>query len=321
MITVFETLNESSNSQDQLEGRDLMGLLEDRADLEGKVAVITGGARGLGGAVARDLALAGVDLAVCDRDERAVNLMAEYAGELGRRVVKETLDVRDPDALTEFFDHADRLGRLDILINVVGGTFRQNFADSSPRSWDALIRANYTWILHSTSLAIPRMRSGRRGGSIINLTSIEAHRAAPGFAVYAGLKAAVTNFSRTLAVELAAEGIRVNTIAPDMVPTEGILANAGPDPSLLGWGDDEGSRISNGVSIPAGRRGRYEDIGNCALFLASNLSSYVTGTSLHPDGGVLASSGWFRWPDTGYRNVLPPAIARVISKQDLRGES
>ena len=133
-------------------------------------------------------------------------------------------DVRDDDVIDRTFGLADEtFGRLDVLVNVVGGTFRQPFAESSRRGWDALIRTNFTWLLRPTQLAITRMRAGGRGGSIINLTSIEAHRAAPNFAVYAGMKAAVENWGRSLAVELAPDGIRVNTIAADMVPTEGIV--------------------------------------------------------------------------------------------------
>ena len=295
-----------------------MGFLEDRANLTGRVAVIAGGARGLGGAIARDLAQAGVNLALCDRDEQALEATTSDAAEAGRNVVKEAIDVREPPALRNFFERADALGRLDILVNVVGGTYRQDFDVSSPQGWEALIRTNYTWLLHSTSLAIPRIRAGQRGGSIINLTSIEAHRAAPGYAVYAGLKAAVTNFSRSLAVELGADGIRVNTIAPDMVPTERVFEAADEGSGARDWGDDEYSKFSNRVSIPAGRRGRYEDIGNCALFLASDLSAYVTGTTIHPDGGALASSGWFCWPGEGFRNVLPLPVAEVLSDRPTR---
>jgi 3-oxoacyl-[acyl-carrier protein] reductase len=294
-----------------------MGFLEDRASLTGRVAIVAGGARGLGGAIARDFAQAGVNLALCDQDERALEATCSFAIDTGREVVKQVLDVRDASALSAFFDEADALGRPDILVNVVGGTYRQNFEESTPKGWDALIRTNYTWLLHSTSLAVPRMRAGGRG-SIINLTSIEAHRAAPGYAVYAGLKAAVTNFSRSLAVELGSDGIRVNTIAPDMVPTERAYEIANAD---SGWGNDEYSELSNQVSIPAGRRGQYEDVGNCALFLASDLSSYVTGTSLHPDGGALASSGWFRWPDEGFRNVLPWHMARTLSQPSTADQS
>jgi len=289
-----------------------MGILDDRANLAGKTAVLVGGGGGLGGAIARDLAVAGVDLALCDNNEELLRATESFARDRGRRVLSRVLDAREAEQLGDFFAAADELGRLDVLVNVVGGTYRQDFAESSPKGWEALIRTNYTSLLHSTSLAIPRIRRGGHGGSIINLTSIEAHRAAPGYAVYAGLKAAVTNFGRSLAVELAADGIRVNTIAPDMVPTEGILANSARQGSS-GWEDDEASVLSNRMSIPTGRRGRYEDVGNCALFLASDLSCYLTGTTLHPDGGVLASSGWFKWPEQGYRNVVPPEVARQLS--------
>jgi 3-oxoacyl-[acyl-carrier protein] reductase len=126
------------------------------------------------------------------------------------------------------------------------------------------------------------------------------------------MKAAVENWGRSLAVELAPDGIRVNTIAADMVPTEGITAADGPgETSSWSEGELDAQRIQ--IAIPMGRRGRYEDVGNCALFLASDLSSYVTGTSLHPDGGVLASSGWFHWPDDGFTNIPPPAaVSRSV---------
>src|SRR5690606_34719130 len=129
----------------------------------------------------------------------------------------------------------------------------------------------------------------------INITSIEAHRAAPNFAVYAAMKAAVTSLTRTLAVELATDGIRVNTIAPDRVPTERTYTQSDEQRASNGWGDDPGGELATRIGIPMGRRGTYDDIGGSALFLASDLSSYVSGISLHPDGGVAANSGWFNW--------------------------
>jgi NAD(P)-dependent dehydrogenase (short-subunit alcohol dehydrogenase family) len=108
------------------------------------------------------------------------------------------------------------------------------------------------------------------------------------------MKAAVTNFSRTLAVELAPHGIRVNTIAPDQTPTEGMPFDGDPRTYQTG--------------IPMGRKGAYEDTGNCALFFASELSNYVTGTTLHPDGGAWASSGWFNWPGLGFFNNPPESV-------------
>jgi 3-oxoacyl-[acyl-carrier protein] reductase len=289
-----------------------MGFLEERANLAGKVAVVLGGGGGLGRAIAVDLAGAGVDLALLDRNEQLLAETVNAAEATGVSVTSMVGDARDPEVLVELFSRTDEaFGRLEILVNVVGGTFRQLFSESNPRGWDALIRSNFTWLLHATYLAIPRMR----GGSIINLTSIEGHRAAPNFAVYAGMKAAVTNFGRSLAVELAADGIRVNAIAADMVPTEGSRQistdQGGADP----YGDDAVGRLTARIGIPMGRRGCYEDVGSCALFLASDLSTYITGSTLHPDGGAIASSGWFNWPDTGYLNIPPTTVVAPIVEQ------
>jgi NAD(P)-dependent dehydrogenase (short-subunit alcohol dehydrogenase family) len=147
-------------------------------------------------------------------------------------------------------------------------------------------------------MAISRMSPD--GGSIINITSIEGHRAAPGYAVYAAMKAGVTSLTRTLAVELAPRNIRINTIAPDYIPSPGLQ-------SML-VGSEESRAMQHRIGTPMGREGNFEDAGGCALFLASNLSSFVTGTTLHPDGGAIASSGWFNWPDAGFLNHPPESV-------------
>jgi len=275
--------------------------LDDRADLKGRVAIVVGGGGGLGRACAIDLAGAGMQLALCDKDEAALGEASSLITGAGGEVMTGALDARDPDALSSFFAESDARygGRCDVLVNVVGGTFRRPFAETNPRGWDALIRTNFTWLLHSTQLAVARMRP--KGGSIINITSIEAHRAAPGFAVYAAMKAAVTSLTRTLAVELAPENIRVNTIAPDYIATPALASLAeGVSEAMVA--------LQHRISTPMGRVGVYEDAGGCALFLASNLSSFVTGSTLHPDGGAIASSGWFNWPDEGYLNHPPQQI-------------
>jgi 3-oxoacyl-[acyl-carrier protein] reductase len=271
-----------------------MSWLEERAGLAGKVAFVAGGGGGLGRAIALDYARAGMSLLLCDKNEE---LLERTVRDLGKdtEVKRALIDVRDADALTQAFaDGVERFGRLDVLVNVAGGTFKADFIDTNARGWDAIIRTNFGWLLHSTQIAARQMVDQGGGGSIITLTSIEGHRAAPGYAVYAGMKAAVTNFSRTLALELAPHGVRVNCIAPDYTPTEGMPA--APQQRVVEAG------------IPMGRLGTYEDIGGCALFLASDLSNYVTGTTLHPDGGAFASAGWFNWPGLGYLN-MPPASA------------
>jgi NAD(P)-dependent dehydrogenase (short-subunit alcohol dehydrogenase family) len=268
--------------------------------------LVTGGAGGLGEAVTVDLAANGVRVAAIDIDGEAVQRLRTSLGDQGCDVVLHHGDARDVDALTALFTEVDeRWGRLDTLVNVVGGTFRAPFVDTTPKGWDALLRTNLMHVLHACSLAAPRMRAGGRGGSIINLTTIEAHRAAPGFAVYAAAKAAVEQFGRTLAVELAPDGIRVNNVAPDCTPT--------PNITKLATSDSATSHpLGVRVAIPMGRVGQVTDVSSCVVFLASGLSSYVSGTTLHPDGGTYASSGWLNWPDTGWGNNPPMRLLQHV---------
>jgi 3-oxoacyl-[acyl-carrier protein] reductase len=272
--------------------------------------VVTGGAGGLGEAITKDLTANGVRVALVDRDEAAVGRMAASLTDAGHDAIVQVGDARDPVVLDTLFDAtAQRWGRLDTLVNVVGGTFRAPFSEQAPKAWDALIRTNLTHVLHATSRAIPAMRAGGRGGSIVSLTTIEGYRAAPNFAVYSAAKAAVAQFSRTLAVELAPDRIRVNCVAPDLAPT----------PNMIGIGGEGDANshplldpLNVRVSIPMGRLGTPSDIANAVVFLASGLSSYITGTTLHPDGGTFACSGWFNWPGTGFGNTLPPDVLAAI---------
>ncbi|HZU79651.1 MAG TPA: SDR family oxidoreductase [Acidimicrobiales bacterium] len=294
-----------------------MGLLDDRAALGGRVAIVAGGGGGLGRACALDLARAGVHLGLCDVDAAALTETAEAARATGAEVVTGVLDVREPDALGAFFADCDRRHeRLDILVNVVGGTFRAPFTDVSANGRDALVRTNFTWLVEATQLAATRMRAGGRGGSIVMLTSIEAHRAAPGFAVYAAMKAAVTHLARTLAVELGPDAIRVNCVAPDFVPTAGLAQVAGSAGSAGQVAATTAHDPGDVLTIPLGRKGTSEDVGNCILFLASDLSAYITGTTLHPDGGALAGSGWQLWPDDGFATRPPSWVLERLSADD-----
>lgn len=277
----------------------MTGWFEQRAQLTGTVAVVTGGAGGLGGAISRDLAANGVRLAIVDHDLAAVD---EIRSELGPEALVVHGDAREAVVLEALFVGVDeRWGRVDTLVNVPGGTFQANFVDTNPRGWDALLRTNLLHVLHACSLAVPRMQAGGRGGSIVNLTTIECHRAAPGFAVYSAAKAAVEQFARTLAVEVAPDGIRVNNVAPDYTPTPAMQR-------ISGASQPPKSEQATRLTIPMGRAGELTDVSGCVVFLASALSSYVTGTTLHPDGGTHASSGWFNWPDHGWRNGVPEEL-------------
>ena len=165
----------------------------------------------------------GMHLALCDRDADALASTASEARDIGADVADGVLDVRDPDALSGFFEITDgAFDRLDVLVNVVGGTFRSDFFDVNAKGVDD----THPHQLHVGRRSDPARRDPdgriRSGGSIMTITSIEAHRAAPRYAVYASMKAAVTHLSQILAVELGPAGIRVNCIAPDIVPTVGM---------------------------------------------------------------------------------------------------
>lgn len=273
-----------------------MSLLDDRAQLRGKVAMIIGGGGGIGRAVAIDLARAGVRVAICDVDAGA---LATAEGEVraeGELLLSQVTDACDPAAVERFFAAFDEVSpHLDILVNIAGGTRFAMFADSTPADWERDARWNYFYVLESCKRAIPRMRAAG-GGSIVSVTTIEAHRAAPGYSVYAGFKAGLTNFCRSLAVELARENIRVNTVAIESVPT----ASQKKIRTNFEWKDparaDELTQAGFAMYVPMARTGTHEELSNAVLFLVSGLSSFITGTAIHVDGGAWASSGWMRWP-------------------------
>ena len=137
--------------------------------------------------------------------------------------------------------------------------------------------------------------TAKNSGSIINVTSIEGWRAAPGYAAYAAAKAGVINFTKTVALEFAPLGIRVNALAPDITLTEGLVSVA-PASSLGRFGH----------VVPMGRAGHVDEMAGAAVFLGSDLSSYVTGQTLHVDGGTQAAGGWYHHPETGDYLLGPP---------------
>ena len=256
-----------------------MDLAPDSVLLTDRVAVVTGAAVGIGAGIALAFARFGADLALVDRDEANLAATARAVEAAGRRAHCEVFDVRDAARVEAFHGEvARRFGRVDVLVNNAGGGFSAAFLELTPNGQDALIRENFLSVAHCIRAAVPRMPA--RGGSIINLTSIEAHRAAPGYATYAAMKAGVASLTRSLALELGERRIRVNCIAPDVIPTPGI----GP------------VRVNTPLPIP----GRVEDVAGAAVYLASDLSRFVTGTTLHVDGGGFAAGGWRRTGEGGF---------------------
>lgn len=264
--------------------------------LAGQVAMITGGGGGIGRAIALALAGAGVNIIVADIIPERGEEVAKRVRELGRRALACPTDVTDTDQIRAAIDAGDaEFGRLDILVNNAGGVSGRDFADQSERSWRKLIDLNLVSMLAATSAAIPIMIRGKRGGAIINVSSIEGSRAAPLYAVYAACKAGMNNFTRTMALELGEHGIRVNTIAPDYIVTPGTRGNiSGPVDESKWYQPTLAHENSTARRIPLGRAGIDTECGQAALFLASPMSSYITGVILPVDGGAWASSGWVR---------------------------
>jgi NAD(P)-dependent dehydrogenase (short-subunit alcohol dehydrogenase family) len=250
-----------------------MPFTPDRMLLTDRVAIVTGAAVGIGRATAAALAAFGAHVALCDRDaENLASIAAELEG-AGRKVVTGVLDVRDGDAVRAFVGSVhDSLGPVDVLVNNAGGGFRAPFLDVNDKGQDALVRENFSSVTNFVRATVPVMPD--RGGSIVNVTSIEAHRAAPGFAVYSAMKAAVANLTKSLALELGSRLVRVNCVAPDVIPTPGI-------------GDVD-------VRTPLPRPGHVDDVAAAVVYLAGDASSFVTGVTLHVDGGNLAAGGWRR---------------------------
>ena len=276
-----------------------MGLLAAHAAMKAKTAVVVGGAAGhLGRGVTLGLAREGVRMIVCDNDREGLETIVGEVAAAGSTVTPIYGDVMDPASLDAFWDEVEKLtGSIDILVNVPGGVARMAFEHTSRTSHADNIRYNYGYHIDSCQRAIPLLRRSGNGGAIVNFTTIEAHRGAATFAVYAGAKAALTNFSRALAVELGKDMIRVNCLASDTSPARTTnaalaaedfvrLAEAGPETM------DEAMKIY----VPQKRAPSVEEVVDGVIFLTCDLSRTVTGTTLFVDGGTYAAFGFIDWP-------------------------
>ena len=256
--------------------------------LDGRIAVVTGAASGLGRATAIALARFGADLALCDREEAGLESARAEIEALGRRCHAGVLDVRDDDLVAGFLlEAAQSLGQIDILVNNAGGGFWSPFLAVSAKGEQALVRENFGSVTSCIRHAVPQMKPG---ASIINVTSIEAHRAGPGFAIYSAMKAAVANLTKTLSMELAGQRIRINCVAPDMIRTPG-------DTVLAGEADPMLPRVAE-ASWP--EAGHPDDCAAAVVFLAGDGARFITGSTIHLDGGNWAAGGWKVREDGGF---------------------
>ena len=241
--------------------------------LDGRVAVVTGGADGIGAAIAQLFAEHGALVEVADvKPQRPEHLEADVTDDADvERLARTVLDRHD---------------RVDVLVNNVGD-YRPlvRFAESTPESWQRMYDVNLRHVFAVTRAFLPSMIERGRG-VVINVHSVEGMRGYPGDPVYAAMKAAVAHFTTSLAVTVGRHGIRVNGIGPDLTQT--------PQVDYVTGYEDQQELWSSWA--PVGRLGQPEDQARVALFLASDLSSYMTGHNIPVDGGTLAGGGWFFSP-------------------------
>jgi len=255
--------------------------------LTDRVAVVTGGGGGIGAATARLFARHGADVVIADIDAELARLTADQITESGGSAWAVVTDVREADQVAGLARSVlDRYGRVDVLVNNVGHWLRHpgNFVDTDPQLWDELYRINLHHVFLVSQAFLPAMID-QGGGAIVNVSSVEGIRGYPEDPVYAAFKAAVIHFTRSLAVQLGRDGVRVNAIAPDV--TESLQV---PYSQWLS-GDEQ---MQWPQWVPVGRMGQPEDQARVILFLASDLSAFVTGHTIPTDGGTGAAGGWFR---------------------------
>jgi NAD(P)-dependent dehydrogenase (short-subunit alcohol dehydrogenase family) len=246
-------------------------------DFTGRVAVVTGGARGIGRGIAEAFLAAGAEVVVCGRHEVTGDALPSATDGAGRprRAVFVAGDVREADQASRVIDAAvDRFGRIDTLVNNAGGSPSVDAAGASPRFSASVVALNLLAALYCAQAANASMQGQEEGGSIVNISSVSGLRPSPGSSAYGAAKAGLINLTQSLAVEWAPK-VRVNAVSAGLVATEAADDHYGGPAGM--------ARVA--ATVPLGRFGTPQDVAGPCLFLASGLAGYVTGANLVVHGG------------------------------------
>ena len=253
-----------------------------------KTAVVLGGGGGLGGAIARSLAAEGAKVVVAGRSQQSISAVANAIQETGGRALARVIDLGRPDSFAEHLEVVrERFGRIEILINMTGGPPPTTAGGVDPEVWSEQFRVMVLSVIHLTDLVVPGMRSAGFG-RIITSTSSGTIAPIPNLGISNALRSALVGWSKTLSREVAADGITVNLIVPGRIATQRIEAL--DKASAEREGTDVASIVKQSTSsIPVGRYGDPNEYGAAVAFLASREASYITGTTLRVDGGLIPS--------------------------------
>jgi NAD(P)-dependent dehydrogenase (short-subunit alcohol dehydrogenase family) len=250
--------------------------------LEGRTAIVTGAGSGIGRGIALRLAEEGCDVGVIDINVRGAEATADRVRKLKRNSAVAIADVTDIDAASGAVDAlAEKLGKLDILVNSAGILRIAKIADMSKQDWDDTFRINVDGVFHVCRAAIPHLRKHKRG-RIINIASWLGKTGRPYYGAYCASKFAVIGLTQTLALELAPDRINVNAICPGVIMETGMRERAEVEVKAMGLPSAE-ERVS---SIPLGRLGKPDDVARIAAFLASDEATYMTGQAINVTGGL-----------------------------------
>jgi len=253
----------------------------DRFGLEGQVAVVTGGGRGIGEAIALGLAEAGADVVVAARRTAEVEQVAEKIRAKGRRALAVTCDVMDIEQIKSLAQRAvEELGGLNCWVSNAGGAddrVARTLLEMPERQWDFQMDLNLKAVWTGAQAAASIMKD-QGGGTIINISSQAANKASPFNGPYAVAKSGVNNLTQTMSVELARYNIRVNGVSPGPIPTEVFM-------EFLDLKEEDLPEMGQRLNIPLGRIGAPEDISPAVVYLASEASSWMTGQTITINGG------------------------------------
>lgn len=251
--------------------------------LEGKVALITGGSRGIGEATAVGFAKAGADVIVTSRKLEELERVAGLVEKEGRKTMALATHMGRLSQIRDLVDKVmDEFGRIDILVNNAGTSIAAPMIDIEEKAWDAVMNLNLKGVIF-LSQAAARIMKENGGGTIINVASINGYKASSPTITYAISKAGIIMATMGLAKEWAQYGIRVNAIAPGPIETALLNASWG----LLSPEDAKNAKAATAAGVPLNRIGDPKEIADTMIFLASDASSYITGQTITVDGGVL----------------------------------